>query len=217
MIYFKKINTQLIIYKSFMNRKFNSQKLLIASNNPGKVNEIKFLLSPFNIEIISITDIDIQEPEETGLTFIDNAKIKAEYYGEKYNIPALADDSGISIEALDGFPGIYSARLAGPDKQYNQAFELIEKKLLEKNLQTSPAHFTCALVLRWPDGHFEIFEEYLNGKISFPATGKHGFGYAPIFIPDGYSKSFGQIEDEEKNKISHRAKAFNKLVKHCFY
>lgn len=200
-----------------MNRKFDSSKLLLASNNPGKVNEIKLLLSPFNIEIISITDLNVEEPEETGLTFIDNAKLKAEYYGKICNIPALADDSGISIEALDGFPGIYSARIAGPNKQFNQAFDLIKQKLIEKNLVTSPAHFTCALTLWWPDGHFEIFEEHLNGSISFPAAGKHGFGYAPIFTPNGYDKTFAQIEDDEKNKISHRAKAFNKLVKNCFY
>jgi XTP/dITP diphosphohydrolase len=199
-----------------MHRKFNHNKLLVASNNPGKIREIKELFSTYNIEIISITDSNIIEPEETGLTFADNAKLKAEYYGKLYNLPAIADDSGLSVELLDGFPGVYSARFAGDDKNFNQAFDLIEAKLLEKNLTTSPAFFTCSLALWWQDEHFEVFEGYLQGKLSFPAIGQHGFGYDPIFIANGYDKTLAQLDKQEKNRISHRAQAFDKLTKSCF-
>ncbi len=200
----------------FTARKFIEKKLLLASNNPGKIREITDLLTPHDIKIISVTDLNIEEPEETGLTFIDNAKLKAEYYGQLQNIPALSDDSGLSIEALDGFPGIFSARFAGPNKSFVDAFKLIEQKLLDKNLTTSPAFFTCALALWWPDGHFEIFEEKLHGNLTFHASHEPGFGYNPIFIPNGYDKTMAQISHEEKNQMSHRAKAFNKMVQACF-
>lgn len=199
-----------------MNRKFLDQKLLLASNNNGKILEIKELLLPYNITISSASDFKITEPEETGLTFVDNAKLKAEYYGKIQNTPSLADDSGLSIEKLDGFPGIYSARIAGENKDFTAAFKIIEQKLLEKGLNSSPAFFTCCLALWWPDGHFEVFEGKLNGEISFPARGSHGFGYGPIFIPDGYDKTLSQMTNEEKNKISHRAQAFNNMIKTCF-
>jgi XTP/dITP diphosphohydrolase len=199
-----------------MARKFTENKLLIASNNPGKVKEIKDLLAPYNIEILSVSDLNVEEPEETGLTFVDNARLKAEYYGKIKNMPALADDSGLSIEALDGFPGVYSARFAGPDRNFYSAFDMIEKKLQDINLSTSKAFFTCALALWWPDGHFETFEGTLNGNLSFPPSGKLGFGYAPIFIPKGHNVTFANFQDEEKNKISHRAEAFNQMIKACF-
>lgn len=199
-----------------MNRKFLDKKLLLASNNNGKILEIKELLLPYNITISSASDFKITEPEETGLTFADNAKLKAGYYGKIQNTPSLADDSGISIEKLDGFPGIYSARIAGENKDFTSAFKIIEKKLLEKGLNSSPAFFTCCLALWWPDGHFEVFEGKLNGEISFPARGSHGFGYGPIFIPNGYDKTLSQITNEEKNKISHRAQAFKNMIKTCF-
>ncbi len=199
-----------------MNRNFTENKLLIASNNPGKVQDLVELFSPYNILINSVTDANIEEPEETGLTFADNAKLKAEYYGKLLNTPALADDSGLVIEALGGFPGVYSARFAGPNKNFTQAFELIEQKLLEKQLTSSPASFICSLALWWPDGHFEVFEGKIDGKVSFPIAGTNGFGYAPIFTANGYDKTFAQLELEEKNKISHRGQAFNKLINACF-
>lgn len=199
-----------------MNRKFLDKKLLLASNNNGKILEIKELLLPYNINISSAFDFKIAEPEETGITFADNAKLKAEYYGKIQNTPALADDSGLSIEKLDGFPGVYSARIAGKNKDFTEAFEIIEQKLLKKELTSSPAFFTCCLALWWPDGHFEVFEGKLHGKISFPATGSHGFGYGPIFIPEGYNKTLSQMQNEEKNSISHRALALSRMIEACF-
>jgi XTP/dITP diphosphohydrolase len=202
---------------SNMSRKFNEKQLLIASNNPGKVKEISELFAPYNIETISLTHLDIEEPEETGLTFVDNAKLKAAYYGKLLNLPALADDSGLTIDALDGFPGVYSARFAGPDSDFSKAFTMIEQKLLKKELQSSSASFICSLALWWPDDHFEVFSGIIDGNISFPPVkGEHGFGYAPIFTAKGHNKKFSQISNEEKNLISHRAKAFNQLITTCF-
>lgn len=199
-----------------MSSNFPYDKLLIASNNPGKIREIKALLDPYNIEIISINDLDVEEPEETEETFIENSRLKAEYYGKLLNLPALADDSGISIESLDGFPGVYSARVAGPDKDFNIAFDKIEKMLAEKDLKTSAAFFTCALSLWHPDGRMEDFEGRIDGVVSFPASGTHGFGYDPIFTLNGYNKKFSEMDPEEKNKLSHRFLAFKKFVEHCF-
>ena len=196
-------------------RKFTESKLLVASGNPGKVTEIRELFSPHNVETISVSQFNLVEPEETGLTFADNAKLKAEYYGKATGLVALADDSGLSIEALDGFPGIYSARFAGPDRDFTKAFDLIESKLKEKGLNQSSAFFTSALCLYWPDGYVEQFEGKIYGKVKFPAAGI-GYGYNPIFIPEGYDKSFAQLGSEEKNRISHRAIAFNQLIKACF-
>ena len=199
-----------------MNKKLNHTKLLIASNNPGKVREIKELLAPYNIEMVSAIDFNIEEPEETGLTFIENSRLKAEYYGKKTNLLALADDSGLSIDALEGFPGIYSARIAGENKNYEVAFSEIENRLIAQGLQSSTAHFTCALSLYYPDGCFKDFEGIVKGRVSFPIKGAKGFGYDPIFIPDGYSKSFAEMNPIDKNTLSHRGIAFQKLVEHCF-
>ncbi|MCT4634961.1 MAG: RdgB/HAM1 family non-canonical purine NTP pyrophosphatase [Rickettsiales bacterium] len=199
-----------------MSSKFPYDKLLIASNNPGKVREIKSLLDPYGIEIFSITDFDVEEPEETEATFIGNARLKAAYYGKRLSLPALADDSGISIEELGGFPGVYSARIAGPDKDFTIAFDKIEKMLAEKDLKTSPAFFTCALSLWHPDGIIEDFEGRIDGIVSFPAIGMHGFGYDPIFTLNGYNKRLSEMAPEEKNKLSHRSLAFKKFIEHCF-
>jgi XTP/dITP diphosphohydrolase len=199
-----------------MSRQFTNQKILIASNNPGKIKEISTLFVPYGIEVVSASDLKVKEPEETGTTFSENAILKARYYGEIANLPALADDSGLSIDELDGFPGVYSARFAGENRDFTEAFKMIEEKLSEKGLASSSAFFTCALALWWPDQHMEIFEGKIEGSIAFPAIGDQGFGYAPIFIPKGESRRFSQMEDWEKNQISHRAKAFNKLIQACF-
>lgn len=198
-----------------MSRQFIDKKLLLASNNPGKLSELAKLLAPYEIEVMKVSHFNIKEPEETGLTFEENAKLKAEYFGKIQGMPALAD-SGLSIEALGGFPGIYSARFAGDNGDYIESFNLIEKKLAEKKLITSPAFFICSLALWWPDGHFETFEGKIHGNLSFPASGGGGFGYDPIFIPNGYSKTFSEFNSEEKNKISHRALAFNQMIEACF-
>jgi XTP/dITP diphosphohydrolase len=200
-----------------MYRKFVENKLLIASNNKGKISEFRQLFAPYNIEIISAIDLQIDEPEETGQTFSDNAVLKAEYYSKLSKLPALADDSGLSIEALGGFPGVISARIAGENKDYNQAFSTIEQLLLEKNLSSSKAFFTCALSICWPDGHYQVFEGELNGTVSFPAVaGGYGFGYAPIFMAEGHDCKLSEIPDYQKNIISHRFIAFEKLINACF-
>ncbi|MEK6734429.1 MAG: RdgB/HAM1 family non-canonical purine NTP pyrophosphatase [Pseudomonadota bacterium] len=197
-----------------MTRKFKSNKLLIASNNPGKAREIQELLNPFKIEVQGIQTSNIIEPEETGKTFIENAILKAQYYGKIFNLPAIADDSGLSIDALNGFPGVYSARVANGN--FYEAFDIIKKQLLKKDLSSSNAHFTCALALWWPDGHIETFEGKVFGSISFPPKGNNGFGYDPIFKAEGHNKNFGEITYEEKSKISHRSIAFQQMVKNCF-
>jgi XTP/dITP diphosphohydrolase len=199
-----------------MTRKFDSKTLLIASNNPGKVDEIKELLAPYNLEVISAKDLNVEEPEETGSTFSENAALKAAYYGRIANLPALSDDSGLSIDALGGFPGIHSARFAGPNRDFSQAFNLIEQKLHEKSLISSAASFICALALWWPDDYTSIFEGKIDGGISFPAKGDKGFGYSPIFTVNGYDQSFAEMDMKERNRISHRAQAFNKLIQACF-
>lgn len=199
-----------------MNRKFTEKKLLIASNNPGKVKEISSLLISYDIEIFSVTDFDIEEPEETGLTFADNSMLKAEYYSKNLNLPALADDSGLCIEALDGYPGVYSARVVGPDKDYKKAYDSLRDKLLEKGLNSSPAHFICSLALCSTDGTMQEFEGRIDGVISFPPLGDKGFGFDPIFTPNGYDKRFAQMDTDLKNKISHRALAFKKFIETCF-
>lgn len=190
-------------------------KLIIASNNPGKVKEITELLSPLNIEAISLIDKNIEEPEETGLTFADNAILKAQYYGKLFDLPALSDDSGICVEALDDFPGVISARIAGPNKNFNTAFDIIETKLLEKGLKTSPAYFICSLALWIPNTDTKIFEGRVDGDVSFPARGNNNqFGYNPIFTPKGYNQTFSQMTFAEKNNISHRKLAFDKFIEY---
>lgn len=193
-------------------KKFKYNKILIASNNQGKVKEIALLLSPYNIEVVSVTDFNIEEPEETGVTFADNARLKAEYYGKLLNLPALADDSGLSIEALDGFPGVYTARLVSKGETYEDAFIKVKEKLLLKKLDSSKAYFTCSLALWYPDGSLLDFEGRVDGIVSFPPRGDKGFAFDPVFTPNGYNQTFGEMNPNEKEKISHRSIAFKKLV-----
>ena len=197
-------------------KKFSYNKLLIASNNPGKVKEISLLLSPYNIEIVSVADFNIEEPEETEVTFSGNARLKAEYYGKLLNLPALADDSGLSIEALDGFPGVYTARLVGKGETYKDAFRKVKEKLLLKNLESSAAYFTCSLAVWYPDNSLVDFEGRVDGVVSFPPRGEHGFAFDPVFTPNGYNQTFGEMTQVEKEKISHRSIAFKKLVSSLF-
>jgi XTP/dITP diphosphohydrolase len=199
-----------------MKRKFTENKLLIASNNHDKVKEITRLFSPLGIEIIPVSNFNLAEPEETESTFIGNALLKAQYYGRATSLPALADDSGISIDALDGFPGVYSARVAGEDKDFTKAFDIIEQKLQLNGLKTSLASFHCALSLWWPDEHSHTVEGVITGKISFEHKKDKGFGYDPIFTAEGYTQTFAQMGMLDKNKISHRAIAIKKLIEDCF-
>ncbi|MBO31517.1 MAG: non-canonical purine NTP pyrophosphatase, RdgB/HAM1 family [Rhodospirillaceae bacterium] len=201
-----------------MTRQFSGDKLVIASHNPGKVIEIRDLLGNFDIEIISAADFGLPEPEETSLTFNENAELKARAAALGSHLPALADDSGLSVAALDGDPGIYSARWAGPDKDFALAMKRVMDALSNKggNNMDKGAKFVCALSLCWPDGHCETFEGVVQGKLQFPPRGDKGFGYDPIFVANGYTSTFAEIDPAEKHRISHRADAFHQLVEMCF-
>ena len=189
--------------------------LIVASHNPGKVREIKALLGPHGIEPIGAADLHLPEPEETGLTFAANAELKARAAADAGKHAALADDSGLWVNALNGDPGIYSARWAGPTKDFSVAMARIERELREKKAQDFSAKFVCALSLAMPHGEIKTFEGEVHGRLTFPPRGTHGFGYDPIFIP-GEGKfedmTFGEIDPHVKNAMSHRARAFEKLL-----
>ncbi len=195
-------------------RRFEDEKIVIASHNPGKVGEIATLLAPFGTEVVSAADLGLGEPEETGTTFAANAELKARAAAEASGLAALADDSGLQVAALDGRPGIHSARWAGPEKDFQKAMRKVEDALPGKDGRG--AGFICALALAWPDGHLETFEGHVHGRLVWPPRGDKGFGYDPIFVPDGYRMTFGEMAPEEKHRISHRADAFRKLVDGCF-
>lgn len=197
-----------------MARRFDGDRLVIASHNAGKVREIADLLAPFEVEVVSAAALRLPEPEETGTTFIENALIKAEAAAAGSGLPSLADDSGLVIPALDGAPGIHSARWAGPAKDFRFAMEKLEEALGEDDDRA--AHFACALALCWPDGASETFEGTVHGRLVWPPRGRHGFGYDPIFVPDGHAKTFGEMEPAKKHAMSHRADAFRKLIVACF-
>ena len=201
-----------------MTRKFEQDKLVIASHNKGKIREIFDLLAPFGVEVVGGTEFGFEEPVEDGATFLENAAIKSRFFAEKTGLPSLADDSGLVVPALNGDPGIYSARWAGESKDFSVAMDKVEEALIEKTgtNENHDAHFVCALSLTWPDGHTEQFEGKVFGKLSFPQRGDNGFGYDPIFIPDGYDIVFAEMDVVEKHKISHRADAFGKLVEKVF-
>jgi XTP/dITP diphosphohydrolase len=183
------------------------------------------LLAPHKIDAISAGEMGLSEPEETGTTFRENARIKAEAAAKASGLPAFADDSGLAVDALDGAPGIHSARWAGSDKNFRRAMETVEEKLRERGA-TNPAqrgaHFVSALCIAWPDGHLEEFEGRVDGKIVWPPRGDKGFGYDPIFLPNGHGRTFGEMPGEEKHGLppkgkglSHRARAFLKLAEAC--
>lgn len=200
-------------------------RLVIATHNPGKLAEMRELLAPYRIEAISVGDMGLNEPEETGTTFRDNARIKAAAAAKASALPAFADDSGLVVDALDGAPGILSARWAGPAKNFRGAMETIEDMLRERGA-TSPerrtAHFVSALCVAWPDGHIEDFEARVDGTLVWPPRGDKGFGYDSMFLPDGHTRTFGEMPSEEKHGLpprgkglSHRARAFIKLAEAC--
>lgn len=195
-------------------RKFNDKKLLIASHNAGKLPEIKELLSPFDLEIISAADLKIEEPEETESTFKGNACLKALNCARISKLPSLADDSGLVVHALNGQPGIHSARWAGPERDYVKAAQRIKDGLSGQDDYS--AYFICTLALAWPDGHTETFVGRWDGTLTFPARGSNGFAYDSIFVPNGYEITVGEMPPEEKQRLSHRTKAFQQLVEGCF-
>lgn len=200
-------------------RKLQPGKLVIASHNQGKVREIRALLAPYGIEPVSAGDLGLPEPEETGTTFAENALIKARASAEGSGLVALADDSGLCVEALGGDPGVYTADWAETPKgrDWHLAMGKVEEKLraLGTDVDRS-AHFVCTLALCWPDGETALFEGRVAGNLTWPPRGTLGFGYDPVFVPDGYDQTFAEIEPEAKHAISHRAEAFKKLVNALF-
>ncbi len=197
-----------------MARQFSGEKLVIASHNQGKVREIGELLAPFGVETISVAELGLPEPVEDGKTFIANAEIKALAAASKSGLPALADDSGLEVNALSGEPGIFSARWAGPTKDFTIAMTEVNRQLADH--EDRRANFTCALTLAWPDGHMESFDGKVFGSVTWPMRGKKGFGYDPLFIPEGHQQTFGEMEPEAKHAMSHRAEAFKQLIDACF-
>jgi XTP/dITP diphosphohydrolase len=209
-------------------RKLGSGRLVIASHNGGKVREIAELLGPYGIEPVSAAELDLPEPDEIGATFVDNADLKARQAADLAGFPALADDSGLCVDALDGRPGIYSARWAlvdlsvppagGPgeiqgERDFGLAMERVQAELAAADEEAGRnAHFVCALCVCWPDGRAETFEGRVDGTLVWPPRGGNGFGYDPMFQPIGYDQTFGEMDPDEKYAISHRADAFRKLV-----
>ena len=187
-------------------------RLIVASHNPGKVAEIEELLGPFGIVTVGAGALGLDEPEETGDTFEANALLKARAAAEASGQPAIADDSGLVVPALGGAPGIHSARWAGPAKDFRPAMARVERELGGKDRR---AHFVAVLALAWPDGEAALFRGEAHGHLEFPPRGERGFGYDPIFVPDGYRETFGEMGPELKHKISHRARAFAKLAAAC--
>jgi XTP/dITP diphosphohydrolase len=187
--------------------------LVVASHNEGKVREIRDLLAPFAVTTRSAKELNLPEPEETGTTFAANAQLKAEAAAKGAGMLALADDSGLEVEALGNAPGIYSARWAGETKDFNAAMARIERELTAIPNASKRARFVCALAIAHPDGRAtEIFEGTVDGTLTFPPRGTKGFGYDPIFIADGHTKTFAEMEPDAKHAISHRAHAFAKLI-----
>ena len=190
------------------------KKIVIGSYNEGKIHEIKSMLKRTNIKIYSTKKFNINEPRETGLTFAENSIIKSKNASIKSNLPAIADDSGLCIPVLNNYPGIYSARWAGQKKDFYSAMSKIENQMNDICLMRKidrKAYFCCALSLYFPDNTYKIFEGRVYGHIQFPPKGNNGFGYDPIFVPNGYKKTFGEMNHNFKKKISHRAKAFKKI------
>ena len=212
-------------------RKLQPGRLVIASHNEGKVREIEALLAPYGIETVSAAALDLPEPEETGTTFVMNAELKARSAADLSGLPALSDDSGLCVEALGGEPGIFSARWGTADpgiaglaavadlqgRDFGVAMQRVQAKLdaLPEGASRD-AHFVCALALAWPDGHVEWFEGRVDGTLVWPPRGDKGHGYDPMFVPDGHDATFGELDDEVKNAISHRADAFRQLVAAVF-
>ena len=200
-------------------RRFAGDRLLVATHNQGKLDEIADLLSPFGVMLSSNADHGLPEPEETETTFVGNARIKAHAAAQATDLPALSDDSGITIDGLGGAPGVYTADWAETPQGRDFGMAM-NRAWAELEAARAPfprlAQFRCTLVLAWPDGHDEVFEGVMVGQIVWPMRGDQGHGYDPIFQPEGYAQTFGEMDRWEKNKISHRADAFGKLIAGCF-
>ena len=200
-------------------------RLVVATHNPGKLAEMRDLLAPYGITAVSAGELNLAEPAEIGTSFRANARIKAQAAAQASGLPAFSDDSGLAVDALDGSPGIHSARWAGRDKDFAHAMELIDQRLRAKGALTAEsrtAHFVSALCVAWPDGHLEEFEARVDGTLVWPPRGTRGFGYDPMFLPAGHQRTFGEMDADEKHGLpprgqglSHRARAFVKLADAC--
>ena len=195
-------------------RRFTEPKLVLATHNPGKVGELVELLAPWGVEVVSAGDLGLPEPEETGETFIDNALLKARAATAATGLPALADDSGLSVSGLDGRPGVYTADWAGSPRDFARAMRRVQDELGSN--PDRRAAFMSTLALVWPDGHEEVFEGRVDGTLVWPPRGDIGWGYDPMFAPEGGTRTYGEMPAEEKHATSHRARALAKLVAACF-
>jgi XTP/dITP diphosphohydrolase len=197
-----------------MARKFTEPRLVIASHNKGKIDEIAHLLESFNVEVTSSAALALIEPKETGLTYLENALLKARVCVAETGLPVLGDDSGLEVEALGGHPGVNTAPYTKEQGGHNKVFELwAHNAEIQKNPRAS---FYCIQVLLWPDDHQEVFEGRVQGRLTFPSRGVHGHGYDPIFIPEGYTTTVAEMPLIEKNKCSHRSLALQRLIESCF-
>lgn len=197
-------------------RAFTDDVLVIATHNAGKLREISALFADYPFHVVSASDLGLAEPDETETSFTGNALLKARAAATASGTAALADDSGLCVAALDGAPGIYSARWAGPNRDFSVAMMAVENALNTAGNPDRSAQFVCALALVWPDGYEIVVEGQVTGQLVFPARGTHGFGYDPIFQPDDHNISFGQMDPAAKHAMSHRADAFRQLISRCF-
>jgi XTP/dITP diphosphohydrolase len=213
-----------VAHRQITGRKITG-RIVIATHNKGKLVEMRDLLGLYGVEAVSASELNLPEPEETGTTFSANARLKAEAAAQASGLPSFADDSGLVVDALEGAPGIYSARWAGPEKDFKHAMEKVEAGLRERDAFTPKertAHFISVLCVAWPDGHIEEFEGIVNGTLVWPPRGDKGFGYDPMFLPDGFELTFGEMSRDDKHGLpphgkglSHRARAFLKMAEAC--
>ena len=200
-------------------RKLTGARIVIATHNKGKLEEFAALLRPFGVQAVSAGDLGLAEPAETETSFAGNARIKAVAAMKATGLVAMSDDSGLCVEALGGEPGVHTADWAGPERDWTMAMRLVEEKLQAKGAITPPqrrAYFACTLCVVWPDGEERIYEGRAQGTLAWPPRGKLGHGYDPVFVPDGETRSFAELAPDEKNRISHRARALEKLVRDLF-
>jgi XTP/dITP diphosphohydrolase len=201
-------------------RRFAEPRLVLASHNPGKLAELRALLAPRRVEITSARDLGLPEPAETGLTFADNARLKAHAAAQASGLPALADDSGLEVHGLGGAPGVHSARWAGPERDFAKAMARVREELIRRFGSFAEADrraaFVAVLCLAWPDRHEELAEGRVEGELVDPPRGSGGFGYDPMFVPEGESRTFGEMAPVDKQRLSHRARALRQLLAMCF-
>lgn len=191
----------------------NLSEVIFASHNAGKIKEIKELLEPLGIKVKSAVDVDLPDVAETGTTFAENSLLKSQTIAKLTGVPCIADDSGLCVDALNGAPGVYSARYA-PNRDFVKGMEKLLKEMAQSRNKSRKAHFSCVISLAFPDGEYKLFEGRVNGEIATVPSGEGGFGYDPLFVPEGYDCSFAQMPKSEKNKISHRGRAVAKLLEY---